>query len=123
MKNTGNTKVLGKAGEDVAAALYEKNGWKIVARNFRTRRGEIDIIVQKGETLAFAEVKALPGGNAEVLAEELGKRKQCKIVETAKYFLKNHRQYSNMIIRFDAVVVGFPGFEGVRLIENAFSEN
>ena len=123
MKNTGNTKILGKAGEDEACALYAKNGYEIVARNFRIRSGEIDIIAQKGETLVFAEVKALPGGNAEILAEELGKRKQRKIVETAKYFLKNHRQYSNKIIRFDAVVVGLPGLERVHLIENAFSEN
>ena len=123
MKNTGNTKILGKAGEDLAAEFYAKKGFEIVCRNFRIKSGEIDIIVQKGDLLVFAEVKALPGGNAEILAAELDKRKQRKIVETAKYFLKNHRQYSNMIIRFDVVAVGLPGLETVHLIENAFSEN
>ena len=123
MKNLGNTKVLGRAGEDAACALYAQKGFEIIERNFRIRSGEIDIIAQKEELLVFAEVKALPGGNADVLASELGQRKRRKIVETAKYFLKNHRQYSNKIIRFDAVVVGLPGLERVHLIENAFSEN
>ncbi|MEE3436388.1 MAG: YraN family protein [Treponema sp.] len=123
MRNSSNTKVLGKAGEDAAAALYAQKGFSVVERNFRTRFGEIDIILEKGDTLVFAEVKALPNGDADLLAAELGPRKRRKIVETAKYFLKNHRQYSNKIIRFDAVAVGLPGFESVHLIENAFSEN
>ena len=123
MKNSYNTKILGSAGEDLAAKMYSDKGFEIVARNYRIRSGEIDIIAKKGDLLVFSEVKALPGGDADVLASELGPRKQRKIVETAKYFLKNHRQYSNKIIRFDAVVVGLPGFEGVHLIENAFSEN
>lgn len=123
MKNTGNTRPVGMDGEDRAAAFYAKNGYSLVERNYRTRFGEIDLIVQKGETLVFAEVKALPGGNPEILASEVGKRKQSKIVETAKYFLKNHRQYSNKIIRFDVVAIDLPGFESVHLIENAFSEN
>ncbi|MBR5095924.1 MAG: YraN family protein [Treponema sp.] len=123
MRNSGNTKILGKAGEDSAAAFYAQNGFSLIERNFRTRFGEIDIIVQKGDLLVFAEVKALFGSNAEILADKLGPRKRRKIIETAKYFLKNHRQYSNKIIRFDVVVVGLPGFEHVRLIENAFSEN
>lgn len=123
MRNTGNTRPVGLDGEARAAAFYEKSGYKIIDRNFRTRFGEIDLIAQKDETLVFAEVKALPNGNAELLAEELGQRKRHKIIETAKYFLKNHRQYSNKLIRFDAVVIDMPGFESVHLIENAFSEN
>ncbi len=123
MRNSSNTKPLGKAGEDVASAFYAQKGYSIIERNFRIRSGEIDIILEKGDLLVFAEVKALPNGNAELLASELGPRKRRKIVETAKYFLKNHRQYSNKLIRFDVVVVGLPGFESVHLIENAFSEN
>ena len=89
MRNSSNTKVLGKAGEDAAAAFYAQKGFSVVERNFRTRFGEIDIILEKGDTLVFAEVKALPNGDADLLAAELGPRKRRKIVETAKYFLKN----------------------------------
>jgi len=123
MRNSANTKLLGNAGEDAAALFYAQKGFCVIERNFRTRFGEIDIILEKEDLLVFAEVKALPNGNAEILADELGPRKRHKIVETAKYFLKNHRQYSNKLIRFDVVVVGLPGFESVHLIENAFSEN
>ncbi len=123
MTNFRNTKEKGNDGEKRAADFYAQKGFEIIDRNFRTRFGEIDIIALKDDTLVFAEVKALPGGNAELLAQELGKRKQRKIVETAKYFLKNHRQYSNKLIRFDAVVIDLPGFDSVHLIENAFSEN
>ena len=123
MKNSGNTKLLGDSGEDAAWDFYAQKGFSLIERNFRTRFGELDIIVQKGDLLVFAEVKALPGGNADVLAAELGPRKRRKIIETAKYFLKNHRQYSNKTIRFDVVVVGLPGFENVHLIEDAFLDN
>ncbi|MBO4546492.1 MAG: YraN family protein, partial [Treponema sp.] len=58
MKNSGNTKPLGDAGEDAARALYAQKGFSLVERNFRTRFGEVDIIVQKGDLLVFAEVKA-----------------------------------------------------------------
>ena len=92
MRNSSNTKVLGNAGEDAAAAFYAQQGFSVVERNFRTRFGEIDIILEKGDTLVFAEVKALPNGDADLLAAELGPRKRRKIVETAKYFLKKHRQ-------------------------------
>lgn len=123
MKNTSNSKAKGDDGENRAAKFYSDKGFEIIERNFRTRFGELDLIVQKGDLLVFAEVKALPNGNPEILAEEVGKRKRRKIVETAKCFLKIHRQYSNKIIRFDVVAIDVPGWESVRLLENAFSDN
>lgn len=118
-----STKSVGDAGENKAVEFYVANGFEVVERNFRTKRGEIDIILKKGETLVFAEVKTLPGGDAEMLAHELNSTKRHKIIESAKCFLKNHREYNNSIIRFDAVVVDMPGKAPVYLIENAFSEN
>lgn len=117
------TKIIGDAGEERAARFYCERGFEIVARNFRSKRGEIDIIAQKGETLVFAEVKTLPCGNFETLAHELNSTKRRKIIESAKFFLQNHRKYNNNIVRFDAVVVDMPGVAPVYLIENAFSEN
>lgn len=117
------TKIIGDAGEERAAQFYCESGFEIVARNFRCKHGEIDIIAQKGEILVFAEVKTLPGGGFETLAHELDFRKRRRIIESAKCFLKNHRKYNNNIVRFDAVVVDMPGIAPVYLIENAFSEN
>ena len=48
----------GRLGEEYAARLLEREGYRILSRNFRTRYGEIDLIAQKGEILAFVEVKA-----------------------------------------------------------------
>lgn len=118
-----NTKIIGDAGEERAAHFYREHGFEIVARNFRTEHGEIDIIAQKDELLVFAEVKTLPCGNSETLAHELNSTKRRRIIESAKCFLQNHRKYSNNIVRFDAVVVDMPGIAPVYLIENAFSEN
>ena len=48
---------LGAKGEDRAAQWYEDNGYEILERNWRRREGEIDLIVRRGRTVAFCEVK------------------------------------------------------------------
>ena len=47
-------------GERLAAAYYRRRGCRVLEMNFRTRRGEIDVIAQKGDMLIFAEVTRLP---------------------------------------------------------------
>ena len=54
---TDHRKPLGRLGEDLAARHLEQAGWQIVARNWRTRRGEIDIVARDGEWLVFVEVR------------------------------------------------------------------
>lgn len=117
-----STRQVGDEGEEKVCLWLKNNGYEIVARNWRTRRGEIDIIAKKGNLLVFAEVKTLPSGDLETLSHELGERKQKRIVETAKLFLLNHREYSNDTIRFDVFVVNMPGFSDVYHIADAFSE-
>lgn len=116
------SKICGAEGEQRASDYLEKKGYHIIARNWRTRRGEIDIIAETGETVVFAEVKTLPSGNIQTLEKELGLLKQKRIVETAKCFLVKYRQYNCKYIRFDVLVVDMPDFEPVYHIENAFSE-
>lgn len=115
-------KQKGDDGENRAAAYLERHGFQIVARNWRVRSGEIDIIAQKENVLVFVEVKALPGGNADTLLKELDMRKQKRIVKTSKCFLLNNRKYSKNYIRYDVIVVDMPNFPSVYHIENAFSE-
>ena len=119
---TKSTRQVGNEGEEKASLWLQEQGYEIVARNWRTRRGEIDIIAEKGNLLVFAEVKTLPSGDMETLSHELDERKQKRIVETAKLFLLNHRKYSNDTIRFDVLVVNMPGLSDVYHIEDAFSE-
>jgi putative endonuclease len=112
----------GDKGEEQAVRFLEKAGYVVIARKWRTRRGEIDIIAVKGEVLVFAEVKTLPSGCFDTLEHALNTRKQKRIVETSKRFLAAYRQYSKCFIRFDVLVVDMPGIEQVYHIENAFSE-
>jgi len=115
-------KVTGSEGENRACSFLEENGYSIVARNYRTRQGEIDIIVQKDNSLVFVEVKTLPQGYPELLSHVLSEKKQKRIIKTAKRFLSIYRQYINNYIRFDVIVVDMPGFPPVYHIENAFAE-
>ncbi|MDE6350782.1 MAG: YraN family protein [Treponemataceae bacterium] len=117
-----STRAVGNAGEDKACLWLRSRGYEIVARNWRSRRGEIDIIAQKDGVLVFAEVKTLPSGELETLAHELDRRKQKRIVETAQLFLANHRKYKYTAIRFDVLVVDMPDWSEVYHIEDAFSE-
>lgn len=90
--------------------------------NFRTKTGEIDLIVSRENSIVFVEVKTLLLKDAELLARELNSKKQKRIIETAKYFLSINREYSNSLVRFDVVVIDMPGCPPVYHIENAFAE-
>ena len=113
------TASLGKKGENRAAEALEAAGMSIIARNFRSKNGEIDIIALDGETLVFIEVKAWSVYGLENLSYSLSPKKQCRIIETAKYFLSIHRQYYGRAIRFDVV---FVGKEAVTHLASAFME-
>ena len=57
------TKLIGNKGEDRAVREYRKRGYKIIARNFACRFGELDIVAQKGEIIVIAEVKTRKNDN------------------------------------------------------------
>jgi len=95
----------GKKGEEQAAAALETKGMKIIAKNVRSREGEVDIVAMDGETIVFVEVKSWSTYGMENLQYGINNKKQSKIIKTAKYFLSENRKYSNMAIRFDVVFV------------------
>ena len=117
-----NTKSIGKDGENRAAAYLVSKGFEIIERNWRTNRGEIDIIAFKNDTLVFVEVKTLPNGTLDMIQRELNNQKRERILKTSKRFLLKHREYNNSYVRFDVIVIDMPGLEPVYHIENAFSE-
>jgi putative endonuclease len=114
-----NSVSLGKEGENRAAEELQTSGMSIIARNFRSRQGEIDIIALDGETLVFVEVKAYSKFGFENLAYSISPKKQRRIIETAKYFLSINRQYYGRAIRFDVI---FIGNEAVSHLASAFTE-
>ena len=117
-----NKKVIGNDGEARASAYLEEKGFEIIERNWRTNRGEIDIIAFKNDTLVFVEVKTLPNGTLDMIQRELNYQKRERILKTSKRFLLKHRKYNNSYVRFDVIVIDMPGMEPVYHIENAFTE-
>lgn len=110
----------GRAGEARAASWLEAAGWSILARNYRTRCGEIDIIALKAAAIAFVEVKSWGACSFSDLGESIGPRKMARIRETSKIFLARHRQYECADIRFDVMYV--PADGAVIHLESAFTE-
>ena len=95
----------GRSGEDAAALFLEEKGIKILEKNFRSRKGEIDIIALDGEALVFVEVKSWSSYGLDALEYAIDAKKRHKIIETSKYFLSLHREYRYMAIRFDVIFI------------------
>ena len=96
--------MLGVAGEDAAARHLEAQGFSIVARNHRTRRGEVDLIAERGELLVFVEVRTRSSAAFGAPEETVDARKQARVVAAARDFLAR-RSGPEMAIRFDVIAV------------------
>ena len=111
----------GKEGELFVARYLKKLGYSIVHQNYRRRYGEIDIIAQKKDTLAFVEVKWRNNPLIDP-AELISFSKQKKIVSVAKDFLYHHTKHEALVCRFDvALVEESNGSIHLQYIENAFN--
>jgi putative endonuclease len=115
-----NRSKAGRQGEERAARVLEKAGLEIIARNVRSPYGEIDLIAREGETVVFVEVKSWTFFGMEDLRNSVGKKKQFRIIETAKDFLAKHAEFDGFSIRFDVVFIG--GSQKVAHIPSAFVE-
>ena len=111
----------GKFGEDCAANFLEAKGYSIVARNFRIRSAEIDIIAKADEVIVFVEVKARSNIRHGLPSEAVNLRKQKKIIEAAGVFLQDEK-FCDCACRFDVVEIYLRGehVEEINHIENAF---
>ena len=114
-----NRRETGRAGERAAALYYRLRGYRILARNFRTRQGEIDLIAARGDTVLFAEVKTR-GKNAIAAPREwVGGEKQRRILLAARAYIL--RLGYEPRVRFDVVEVRTGGLiPRLHCIENAF---
>lgn len=97
-----NKREAGKRGEDLAIRHLKKRGYRIVARNFRTPLGEIDIIAKDGETLTFIEVKTSTSSLDPI--EAITPSKIHHITRVAHLFLKSKGR-EDQDCRFDVVAV------------------
>jgi putative endonuclease len=113
-----NTRAKGLAGERQAEAFLVGQGYEVLARNFRTRRGEVDLIVRRPGRLAFVEVKKWDALPRESLGQAIGPLKRRRIVEVARHWLARHprseRPCFDVILLRGGEVLHLPdAFDGV----------
>ncbi|MEI2639882.1 MAG: YraN family protein [Microthrixaceae bacterium] len=96
-------KQLGQSGENRAAAWYQSQGCRIVARNWRCRDGELDLIIEDGNCVVFAEVKTRSSDRYGTPFEAVGWRKQQKLRLLARHWLADNPTVRSRELRFDLV--------------------
>ena len=119
-----DTRFLGRFGEAAAAEYLRKKGYRLIALNYRTRRGEIDMIASGGRFLVFAEVKLRKDSSFAEAREFVTPAKQRRLIAAAEDWLQRHP--TDLQPRFDVLEVYAPdGTQTreprIRHWENAFT--
>jgi putative endonuclease len=96
-------KVRGQGYEDRAARWLQDRGLRLLARNYRRKTGEIDIIGQLDDRLVFVEVRARSSIRFAGAAASVDYRKQQRILRTAQLFLQQRPELAAMPCRFDVI--------------------
>ncbi|HEX7382598.1 MAG TPA: YraN family protein [Nevskiaceae bacterium] len=110
---------VGAAAEDIAMALLTARGLRCVARNWRCRTGELDLVMRDHGTLVFVEVRKRGSARYGGASASIDARKQARIIRTARAFLAEHGECSHLPARFDAVL--FEGTGQPRWLKAAFT--
>jgi putative endonuclease len=117
-----NRAETGHRGEAAAARWYQKQGCRLLAHNFHTRMGELDVVVQEPDgTIVICEVKTRAEGSLASPAEAVDRPKQRRLIRAAQYYLQQNG-LSDAPVRFDVAEV-FPLDSGrwmVHIIRGAF---
>lgn len=111
-----NTKQIGDLGEELTCAYVKEKGMKILARNFRFGKEEIDIIAEDRGTVVFIEVKARSGVRYGQPDEAVTKFKQRSVIRAAVGYLKINNLL-NRSVRFDVSSILE---DNIKYIKNAF---
>ena len=111
----------GQEAEQQASEYLQQQGLRPLARNYRCRSGEIDLIMKSHDSLVFVEVRFRRYSAFGGAAASVDRRKQRRLLATAQHYLQQHKA-SNRPCRFDVVAV-LPGPDGTLTfdwIQNAF---
>ena len=112
--------LLGEAGESAACAELERRGYAILARRFRCRGGELDIVAKDGPTLVFVEVKTRTSLRFGSAAEAVTRPKQRRMVRLALEYMARHH-LTDCPCRFDVVSIHMDGARAaIDVFQNAF---
>ena len=109
--------IAGEEKERLACAYLENNGLRLLKRNYRCRRGEIDLVMRDASTLVFVEVRFRASTRFGTPAETVDIHKQRRLAATAAHYLQHHP--SNLPCRFD--VIAFSGEDHIDWVRSAFN--
>ena len=109
--------VTGQAAEALAAAYLQSQKLKLVAKNFRYEYGEIDLIMQDGNSLVFIEVRLRSNASFGGAAMSVTRSKQEKIKRTAQRYMQLHGESA---CRFDVILMHAIDINAVEWLKNAF---
>jgi putative endonuclease len=121
MRRGDGRQQLGKSGEDAACGELQRRGYAILARRFRTRFGEIDIVGERDGVMVFVEVKARTSALFGTASESVPPWKRRRIELMALDYLRRTGR-GEVACRFDVIAVEDAGAlrPTIRVIENAF---
>jgi putative endonuclease len=121
MASREGTLDLGRTGEGAALERYLRSGYRLLARNWRCRLGEIDLVLVRDGTVVFCEVKTRRGTAYGAPYEAVTWGKQQRLRKLAEAYLFAPR-FSPIAVRFDvaSVIVDARGVSRVEVLEDAF---
>ena len=131
MRHTGDKemgrekRMVGAAGEEAASSFLKKNGYKVIASNYRTYLGEIDLVAMQGGYTVFVEIKTRTSSSLGPPSLSVTRSKQRHIVGAALIYLKS-RGLVDTDWRIDVVSVNLTRaleVEKIEIIENAVQDN
>ena len=116
-----SSKTLGTQGEQAAATYLQKRGYRILHRNYRIARGEIDLVADHQGTLVFVEVKARRSTRFGSPSQAVDCRKQERLIHVATHYLHRY-QCEDRQCRFDVILLTQQSSSEtkIELIQNAF---
>lgn len=113
----------GNAAEQTALNYLSARDLRPVARNFRCRGGEIDLIMFDDDCLVFVEVRYRASSSFSPASHTVDARKQAKIIRSAAMFLSRNPRLANRVMRFDVVAIDANPADSITWIKDAFRVN
>jgi putative endonuclease len=110
----------GRSAEDLAAAFLAHRRLRVLARNYRCRGGEVDLIAQDGATLVFVEVRLRRNAHFGGAAASITEAKRRRIVLAARHYLAG-RQQPECPCRFDALLLDRLEADAIEWVRDAFA--
>lgn len=111
---------IGAHFESRACEYLQRQGLRLIAKNYRTKMGEIDLIMQDGNVLVFVEVRYRQQTNFGSSAESITYQKQRKLIKAINHYLLTKRLLNKVDCRIDVVAIDTKASQQLKWIKNAF---